>query len=75
MCLLAHTLLPCVLVVCSRKRVGVRGVGWGILCVKDEDDLLRGSDLNDVLSSPGIPVCEWGFVVERASHFCTCLHK
>lgn len=34
--------------------------GVGSLRTQDEDDLLRGSDLNDVLSSPGIPVCKRG---------------
>ena len=47
-----HTFPACVSV-CSKN-------GEGILCVKDEDDLLRESDLNDVLSSPGIPACECG---------------
>ena len=47
-------LLMCVGVCSTRRR------REEILVVKDKNDLLGGSDLNDVLSSPGILVCACG---------------
>lgn len=51
------------------------GSGEEILGVKDENDLLRGVIINDVLSSPGIPVCVCVSWKRRHTFAHACTHK